>query len=137
MTLCKYIIQWNLNKLNTWVKNLYSTNIWYYLGPSWSWLYGSWIYNYQCNQCLSPLTWVLIPHRRVVLDTTLCDKVCQWLPAGRWFSPVSSTNKTYHCNITEILLKVALNTNDHNPNPDFIWTHVYCKQKTYLKGCPV
>ena len=26
-------------------------------GPSWS--YGSWIYNYLCNQCLSPLTlWV-------------------------------------------------------------------------------
>ena len=25
----------------------------------WSWLYGSWIYNYLCNQCLSPLKlWV-------------------------------------------------------------------------------
>jgi len=24
-------------------------------GPSWSWLYGSWIYNYLCNQCLSSL----------------------------------------------------------------------------------
>jgi len=23
--------------------------------PSWSWSYGSWIYNYLCNQCLSPL----------------------------------------------------------------------------------
>jgi len=23
-----------------------------------------------------------------VLDTTLCDKVCQLLAAGRWFSPV-------------------------------------------------
>jgi hypothetical protein len=31
-------------------------------GPSWSWSYGSWIYNYRCNQCLSPVTlWVLIP----------------------------------------------------------------------------
>jgi hypothetical protein len=32
-----------------------------------------------------------------VLDTTLCDKVCQWFTSGRWFSPgppVSSTNKT-------------------------------------------
>jgi hypothetical protein len=29
---------------------------------SWSWLYGSWIYNYLCNQCLSPRTlWVRIP----------------------------------------------------------------------------
>jgi hypothetical protein len=25
------------------------------LGTSWSWLYGSWIYNYLYNQCLSPL----------------------------------------------------------------------------------
>ena len=30
--------------------------------PSWSWSYGSWIYNYLCNQCLSPLKlWVRIP----------------------------------------------------------------------------
>jgi hypothetical protein len=32
-----------------------------------------------------------------VLDTALCDKVCQWLAAGRLFSPgtpVSPTNKT-------------------------------------------
>ena len=26
-----------------------------YQGPSWPWSYGSWIYNYLCNQCLSPL----------------------------------------------------------------------------------
>jgi hypothetical protein len=26
-------------------------------GSSWSWAYGSWIYNYLCNQCLSPLKW--------------------------------------------------------------------------------
>ena len=26
-----------------------------FMGPSWSWSYGSWIYNYFCNQCLSPL----------------------------------------------------------------------------------
>jgi len=24
-------------------------------GLSWLWSYGSWIYNYLCNQCLSPL----------------------------------------------------------------------------------
>jgi len=29
-------------------------------GPSSSWSYGSWIYNYLCNQCLSSLKlWVL------------------------------------------------------------------------------
>jgi hypothetical protein len=33
-----------------------------YQRPSWSWSYGSLIYNYLCNQCLSPLTlWVRIP----------------------------------------------------------------------------
>ena len=42
--------------------------------------------------------------------TTLCDKVCQWLATGQWFSPVSSTNKTDHHDITEMLLKMALNT---------------------------
>jgi hypothetical protein len=50
---------------------------------------------------------------RGVLDTTLCDIVCQWLAKGQWFSSgplVSSTNKTDHHDITEILLKVALNT---------------------------
>jgi hypothetical protein len=48
-----------------------------------------------------------------VLDTTLCYKVCQWLATGRWFSPgtpISSNNKTCPHDITEILLKVALNT---------------------------
>jgi hypothetical protein len=50
---------------------------------------------------------------RGVLDTTLCDEVCQWLATNQWFSPgtpVSSTNKTDHHDIAEILLKVALNT---------------------------
>ena len=46
-------------------------------------------------------------------DITLCDKVCQWLVTGRWISPgptVFSTNKTDRHDITEILLRVALNT---------------------------
>ena len=44
--------------------------------------------HYPCNRCLSPLTlWVRIPLMRGVLDTTLCDKFCQWLAAGGWFSP--------------------------------------------------
>jgi hypothetical protein len=52
-----------------------------------------------------------LAHReRGVFDTTLCDQVCQWLATGRWFSLVSSTNKTDRHDITEILLKVALNT---------------------------
>ena len=39
-----------------------------------------------------------------VLDTTLCDKLCQWL------APVSFTNITDHHDVAEILLKVVLNT---------------------------
>ena len=48
-----------------------------------------------------------------VFDTTLCDKVCQWLETCRWFSPgtsISSTNKTECPDITEILFKLALKT---------------------------
>jgi hypothetical protein len=98
------------------------------IGTSWSWSYGSWIYSYLCNQSLSPLTlWVRISIRRGVLDTTLCDEVCQWLAAGRWFStgiPVSSTNKIDRHDITEILLKVALNTINHTiPNQTESWIY--------------
>ena len=50
---------------------------------------------------------------RCILDTTLCDKLWQWLAKSRWFSPgtsVSSTNKTDRHDITKLLLKVAFNT---------------------------
>ena len=50
---------------------------------------------------------------QILLYTTLCDKVCQWLAIGQWFSPgtlVPSINKTDCHDITEILLKPALNT---------------------------
>jgi hypothetical protein len=45
---------------------------------------------------------------------TASDKVYQLLAHGRWFSPgtpASSTTKTGRHDIAEILLKVALNTN--------------------------
>jgi hypothetical protein len=63
-------------------------------------------YNYPCNQCLLPLTLrIQIPLRH--------DKVCQWLATGWWFSScttVSITNKADLHDMTEILLKVVLNT---------------------------
>ena len=86
-------------------------------GPSWLWSYGSWINNYLCNQCLSPLKlWV---RTQFMTRCTRCDKFCQWLATGRWFSPgtlVSSTNKTDCHYRTEIFLKVALNTITLSPN---------------------
>ena len=76
--------------------------------------YGSWIYNYLCNQCLSPLRlWIRITLMARCTHTTLCDKVYLWLAISWWFSlgtPVSSTNKTDRQDITEILLILALNT---------------------------
>ena len=73
----------------------------------------AWIYNYLCNQCLSPLKLWVIPLmvRCTRCVTTICDKVFQWLTIGRWFSlgtPISSTNNTDCNDITEILLKVVL-----------------------------
>ena len=74
------------------------------------------------------MLWVRISIR--TRCTTLCDKVCQWLATGRWFSPgppVSSTNKTDRYDITEILLKVALiiikPTNKHTWYSCDIWLY--------------
>ena len=68
--------------------------------------YGSWVYNYICNQCLSPLMLrVRISIR--ARCTTLCGKVYQWFSPGIL---VSSIYKNDHHDIIEILLKVALNT---------------------------
>ena len=44
----------------------------------------------------------------VVASTTICDKVCQLLATGRWFSPdppASSTNITDRHDIAEICVK--------------------------------
>jgi hypothetical protein len=90
-------------------------------GQSWSWLYGSWSYNYICNKCPSPLM-LLVRISIRARYTTLCDKVCQWLAKGQWFSlgaPVSSTNKTDRHDITELLLKVVINT--IKPNQCFLF----------------
>jgi hypothetical protein len=63
--------------------------------------------NLQGSLEFEPRSW------RGVLDTTLCDKVCQRLATDLWLSPgtpISSTNKTDRHDIAEMLLKVALNT---------------------------
>ena len=81
-------------------------------GPSWVWLYGSRVYNYICNQCLSLLKlWVLIQLMVRCVWYNIMWSVCQWLVAGRWFSPytlVSSTNTNVGHDTTEILLNGTL-----------------------------
>ena len=57
-------------------------------------------------RCLSPLILcICIP--RMEKCTTLCGIVCQWFSLG---TLVSSANKADRHDITEILLKVTLNT---------------------------
>ena len=74
-----------------------------------NWSYGSWMHNNLCNQSPSPLNfWIQILSIEGVLDTTFYDQVCQWFATD--FTRVSSINKTDHHDLTEILLKVALNT---------------------------
>ena len=86
---------------------------------------------YTIHQSLSSLTlWVRIPLKRGGLDIALCDNVWEWLAAGRWFSPctpVSSANKTDRHDITEILLKAALNTTSICPYPLYLFldSHSY------------
>jgi hypothetical protein len=104
------------NKLSFWgclLSKLYlliPPIIWHGCLPSW--LYGSCKYNYQSTHHHLRFEFESCSLRGV-LDTTLFDIFCQRLAAGRWFSLVSSTNKT-DCHdihfVTEILLKVVLNT---------------------------
>jgi hypothetical protein len=94
--------------------------------PSWTWSYVvgftttcaiSAFHHWSCE--FVPRSW------RVVLDTTLCDKDCQWLATGRWFSlgtPISSINKTDRHDITEILLKVAFTFQTYANNHCSFWT---------------
>jgi len=62
------------------------------------------------------------------INTTLYDKVCLLLTTGWWFSPgtpVSSNNKTDRHDITEILLKVALNAiNQSNGSNHFLTARI-------------
>jgi hypothetical protein len=63
-----------------------------------------------------------------LLDITFCDKFCQWLATGRWFSlgtPISSTNKTDNHDITEIFLH-EIYTDTGEP---------FCHPSTHIHNC--
>ena len=59
---------------------------WMRKGPSWPWSLCNWIYNYLCNEYLSP-PMLLVRISIRARCTILCDKDYQWLATGRWFSP--------------------------------------------------
>ena len=89
--ICKYLrIVWTEVKrlwqffkmvglLRYWNKNIISALPDKQLGPPWSWSYGSWIYNYLCSQCLSPLMlWVRISFKMAMCIwyslSVICDR---------------------------------------------------------------
>ena len=76
---------------------------------SFSWSCGSWIYPYLCNLHIITKVVSSNPTHGDVYSIQLFVIVFQWLAAGlgQWFPP---SNKTARHNITEILLKVVLNT---------------------------
>jgi predicted amidophosphoribosyltransferase len=62
-------------------------NLILYWGQTWSWSYGSRIYNYLCNQCLSPLTlWVW----------TLFMMRCTWYNIMWWSLSVTCDSGIKH-----------------------------------------
>jgi hypothetical protein len=69
-----------------------------FITPPWPWSYGSWIYNYICSQCLSPLT-LLVRISNRARWTTLCDKVFQWLPTCFFFNQKVSVRAMDICAI--------------------------------------
>jgi hypothetical protein len=94
-------------------------HIWYhqsFKGP----LVAQWVRSLDltAHTSLSPIRRGFAPNfvdykKRCTRLAAASDKVYQLLGQGRWFStdtPASSTNKTGHHDIAEILLEVALNT---------------------------
>ena len=73
--------------------------------------YGSWIYSYLCNQCMSASSCEFESRLDEVysIQHYVIKFVCVWRLV-RGFRRLSSTSKTERHDITEILLKVALHT---------------------------
>ena len=95
----------------------------------------SWIYSYLCNQYLSPLKlWVRTPFMARCSQCNIMWEILSVSWTGRWFSlgtSVSSTDKTDRHRITEILLKVALNT-INKTNQTHLFLKRLCKYKRFF-----
>jgi hypothetical protein len=94
-----YLLIWNI--LDTSCSMMIS---YYYWKSSWSWSYCSWIYNYLCNQCLSPLTLQVrisrssevysIQHYVIKLSVS-CDRSVVFLRALWFLPPIKLTATIY------------------------------------------
>jgi hypothetical protein len=59
-------------------------------GPSWSWLYGSWIYNYLCNhavQIYHHSSWQTLSHN-VVWNLLQYHSIVRWAIQAQWAEPL-------------------------------------------------
>ena len=82
---------------------------------SWAWSYGSWIYNYLCNQCLTPLTWVQTRSCAVCSIQHYVIKFFSDLwQVGGFLRVLGFLHKWNWPPRYKILLKVVLNTINHN-----------------------
>jgi hypothetical protein len=101
---------------------IYFYNYYYHLYCCYFDTHPQWMKIVYIMYLIQPYVTMFVSHR---FRFTVCDKVCQWLVTGRWFcpgTPLSSTNKTDRHDITEILLKAALNTINHTPQPPVHWS---------------
>ena len=100
-------------------------------GPSWSQLHGTYVVGFTTTYAISAYQYhhwscEFEPHSwRGILNTTLCNKVCQLLATGRWFSQC-----TDHHDITEILWKVALITINQTKQEQYCIYHI-CEYLVY------
>jgi hypothetical protein len=67
-----------------------------FAGQLWPWSYGSWIYNYLCNQCLSPLmlwdrTPLMVRCTRYIKFVSDLRQVGGFLRVLRFSSPIKLT----------------------------------------------
>jgi hypothetical protein len=58
---------------------------------------------------------------RCVLDTTLCDKVCQWFESGRWYSWYAGFLPQIKLTATIWLKNCESGVKHHNPNYDMLY----------------
>jgi hypothetical protein len=75
----------------------------YTLGSSWSWSYGSWIYNYMCNQCRTTKVVNSNPAHGEVYS--MQHYVIQFVSGFLLVLRFPSPNRTDRHDITDILLK--------------------------------